>query len=689
MSFSIDLWNGIHTIKEKYTSIRREFRLFTNFLTKYYACEIQHCKNLDSLYNEFKEINTNKDSNFEKARINVIEMINIESKARKSFIEDINTRIVKKINLYLQELNTPTSGISELTENFNKEIEKLKLKQDSFYSQCKEMSSLISQLELDNKMGDKNNENKLNKTLNKLIKVRDEYLSSINDTNIKRVNYNQKVSDIMDRYEKNFRDLLGNFFEKLKDFKTRKVELFKNLSDIENSDFLKLFSNLEENKEILNFIIANATKEFPMVQIEFSPFKRKDFETFLNSKYHNKLKQSELNKVMNSIKNYFQKNNIFPLNFVQTGISKSTKTQKENFFSLNKKFQIFFSNNNDTTTTNKKNVEDKSTKEKEIEIINNYEFIKKFVNELVSENQINVFESKYVFDGDINKILNDDKSKKSIKEKIAELNLLLDSKTENHLVYIESLIKMFSYLRSKGYFLLKSEVYDIFKSIFIFILEQNKNNDYILKNILLLAQTFYKIENDERIYLQQGIKGTEIFNSPKAWHRCINYSLKLANTNNRELNLYNGKELINKINKEAYGTVITFLCDLKAFTDDEKVYEEVKEFYRKVYKLNENDINSQVENSVKSRTNIKENNKEEIKNEIKENIKDKNNNNNENSDNNKIEGTNIKEIIQSNDNKKNENNIEVDNVNDNDNNTVKNGINNNINENKNENIGKK
>ena len=63
----------------------------------------------------------------------------------------------------MQELNTPTSGISELTENFNKEIEKLKLKQDSFYSQCKEMSSLISQLELDNKMGDKNNENKLNK----------------------------------------------------------------------------------------------------------------------------------------------------------------------------------------------------------------------------------------------------------------------------------------------------------------------------------------------------------------------------------------------------------------------------------------------------------------------------------------------------------------------------------------------
>ena len=42
--------------------------------------------------------------------------------------------------------------------------------------------------------------------------------------------------------------------------------------------------------------------------------------------------------------------------------------------------------------------------------------------------------------------------------------------------------------------------------IFIKILRENKNNDYILKNILILAQTFYKLENGEKIYIQESLK---------------------------------------------------------------------------------------------------------------------------------------------------------------------------------------
>ena len=65
MSFSIDLWNGVDIIREKYTTIRREFRSFVNFLIKYNTIEIQHCKNLDILYNEFKEKNNKTESIFE------------------------------------------------------------------------------------------------------------------------------------------------------------------------------------------------------------------------------------------------------------------------------------------------------------------------------------------------------------------------------------------------------------------------------------------------------------------------------------------------------------------------------------------------------------------------------------------------------------------------------------------------
>ena len=180
---------------------------------------------------------------------------------------------------------------------------------------------------------------------------------------------------------------------------------------------------------------------------------------------------------------------------------------------------------------------------------------------------------------------------------------LLDEKTESHLVYIEALIKTLSYLRSRGCFEIKGEAFDVFAYLFLVILEQNSNNDYILKNIILLAQTFYKTENNEKIYIQENIKGNQIFNEPKTWHRCINYSLKIVN---KDLDANNRKEYINKINKDAIATVITYLCDLKAFTDDETVYNKVSYFYSKLYNIDESNIKLNVENSIKSRLGQKE-----------------------------------------------------------------------------------
>ena len=610
MSFCIDLWNGVNIIKDKYTNMRRELRSFANFLTKYNTYELQHCKNLDSLFNEFKEQKTQKNiTNFDKARNNLVEMINYESQTKKTFLDEV-LKIVKKINIFLQDLKNPSNEISDLTDNFDKEIDKLNSKKEMFFTQCKEISSLLSQFELENKLNDKNSEQKISKVLNKLIKTRDDYLLSINETNIKRNTYNKKVEELLDKYELEHRNLLKCCFECLNEFKTKKYELANDINKKERSDFLNIFNKLKEDEEVTEFIINNATKEFPMVQIEFCPFKKKDFETFLNSKYHNKLKKNDLNKIMTTIKNYFQNNNIFPLNFIQTGINRVVKQQRESFFSA--RLSIFQKGN---SNENKEITRDKNSKDKEINIIKNYELIKNIVNELVTDNKIKIFESKYVIEGDISKLLEEQNKPKNINDKIKELKLLIDEKNESHLVYIEALIKTLSYIRSKGCFEIKEETFNIITDIFKTILEQNMNDDYILKNILILAQTFYKIENKVKIYLHEGIKGNKVLNSPKTWHRCINYSMKLAN---KDLIVNNNKEYIEKIDKEAYATVITYLCDLKAFTDDEEVYKAVSYFYIKLYNLKEEDIKETVEKSIKSRQNKKEKEDKKEKNEINE-----------------------------------------------------------------------
>ena len=146
------------------------------------------------------------------------------------------------------------------------------------------MSSLLSQFELENKLNDINNEQKLNKTLAKIIKTREEYLISINEANIKRRYYNTKISDILDKYEKEYKDIIENFRITL----NKKYEMINLLHEREKNDFLSIFSKLNTNEEIIEFIINNVTKEFPMTQIEFCPFKNKDFEIFLNSKYQKK-----------------------------------------------------------------------------------------------------------------------------------------------------------------------------------------------------------------------------------------------------------------------------------------------------------------------------------------------------------------------------------------------------------------
>ena len=607
MSFSIDLWNGVDIIREKYTTIRREFRSFVNFLIKYNTIEIQHCKNLDILYNEFKEKNNKTESIFESARISAINMIDIESQTRKIFIEN-TSNLIKNINLFLQDLKYPSNEIPDLSVNFNKDLDKLRMKQEIFYSQCKEMCSLISQLDLENKLNEKSNETKLEKILNKLLKSRDEYLLSINETNVKRRNFTKKVEKIMNKYEKEHKKLLKNFIENLTEFNNDKRKLIDVLSQKENYFFSEYFQKLKVEDEIFNFIVNNATKEFPMIQIEFTPFKKKDFEIFLNLKYQNKLKQNDLNKILTTIQNYFQKNNIFPLNFLQTGILKNVpKPQKENFFNtrkfslfLKKSFAVENSNNNNT-----KNNENDSSLEKEINIIKNYEFIKNTINELVTNNEVKLFENSYVIDADISKILNEPKKFDDINDKIGEFrDLLLNQKDEANLVYIEAFIKTLSYLRSKGRYSINDETYIIFSLLFFLLLKQNKNNDYILKNLLMLSQTFYKIEGGDKIYISESLKNKDLFKSKEIWHRCINYSLKLAN---KDL-IANKNEYINKINKDAYSTVITYLCDLKFFTNDETVYNEVYEFYKKIYNLKEEDINTIVENSIKSR--MKEKDKE-------------------------------------------------------------------------------
>ena len=93
------------------------------------------------------------------------------------------------------------------------------------------------------------------------------------------------------------------------------------------------------------------------------------------------------------------------------------------------------------------------------------------------------------------------------------------------------------------------------------------------------------------------------------------------------------EEKIEKINKEANVIVVAYLCDIKQYSNDDNLYNEVKDYYIKVYEMDEESVNQEVEkymNSLKKNENLaKEKHiKIEEKSKIEDDIENEGNENN-------------------------------------------------------------
>ena len=622
MSFSVDLWNGFDKIKQKINITYEQIKKFNQLLINYIKYEEQHCINLDQLYKDYKEI-CKSNYPLELSRFNIINMIDFESKLRKELINFVTKNIIEKISIFLSEPKIPFDKLfldnEVLTDNFNKNIDTLATKQEVFHSQCKEFCLYLSQYELNDKNNNKAETLKLEKHYNKLLKLREDYLFYINETNIERKKYNSKKEELLNELENLYKTIIGKYKNYLFDFADKQCNMQRILYEKIKDDYKKYHSNIDLDQELFLFVLKNATKEFPMTQIEFCPFKNDIIEKLIKTKYNGKLNDKECNQLTKSVQTYFKSKNIFPNNLIQTGISKNVVKTQNDFYSGKKTGKKMKKNKSISvekkSNTNEEKNKDKTPNEREAIILKNIKFIKKFLNELLTNGKVKMFE-------DIGEKINEKKDVResmNLNQKIKELLNLIKIGNANSSVYIETVIKALSFIRPKGYSELNEFNYNLLYIIFIKILEENPKNDYMIKNILFLSQKFYKKEEEEKIYLQQKIKGLELLNSPEIWHRYINYSLCLENTDKDLTVRIEKNELNAKINKEAFNIIIKILCELKMFTEEEDVYEKVKYFYAEIYNLDKNLINQTVEDYLKN-YNKNSQTKETINNQLNENI---------------------------------------------------------------------
>ena len=373
MSFSVDLWNGIDKIKNQFNSTQRKLKTFSKLLTSYITIETTYYKSLENLYKEFKE-NSNPeyllDQSFQKA----IEIFENDFKNRKIYCINLVSLVLEPINAYFEmpktQLNKYYSDNIENTEIFNRVLNILIQRQDLFHGTCKELSSYITQMEMDRiYKTNKTSINKCQKFLEKVNFMKEDYLNCIKDTNKEREKYNNKTEEILNNLERMYKSLVELFKKSLNEFTEYRLEFFKNITKNEQKDFEEIHKKVIPEQEIFDFIKKNATKEFPKIKFEFCPIKYSVLNKHVKNKY-NKIPDKEFPKIYKAIKNYFDSNNVF-----KEELMIKNKKKENDFFT--RRFTFF----------GKKNIQNDN--EDKYNLKENKDFVEKYLTDLFT-NQNNL-----------------------------------------------------------------------------------------------------------------------------------------------------------------------------------------------------------------------------------------------------------------------------------------------------------
>jgi len=766
MSFSVDLWNGFDIIKTQIFSVQKKIKTISKVLSTYLTIESTYNKNLENLYKEFKEAN-NSEYLLDESYIKILDIFEYENQNRKIFCSFVTQLIMEPLNEYLRQpnisLNKYFSDNIFNEDSFKRTLNLLKDKQTNYWSNCKELSVLYAQNELEDDISDKKASRarllKINDKFNKVNIAKQEYIDYINEANKEREKYNRKTEDILSNLEQIYVTMVETLKNVLTNFASQRNEFLKKMYNKEKNEYETIHVKVDPKEELFNFITNNATKEFPQIKFEFCPMKYSVLNQNIKSKC-NKIPESSLPKVYKKVKEFFEENKIFKeenpfritrrntdvfglftkklsrnpiqankneqehnkefiekyitdlfikkpsnnkpkaeisnqnqnINIDKQEDSEKTKNnneikqtdnseqnQKENINQNNNNNQKENTNNlknqeteqkNELKTDNNKNEKSNDEQAKEEtkketennkdnnEIKTNTENIDKKENineekQKLSKSLTKESEEKLKLNTSLKKE-SDEKLKlsKSLKNESEEqitanketsqpnentIQAFFYSENPNYFQNAEVLIKKLSYLRSKGHFQISDNTYYQILSLFFIILNQESKDYYILKNILILSQTFYKIKDNKKIYLQEGLRGIKVFSNPEAWHRVINYSMNLSCSS---MDLTQTKEdMIEKINKEAQVMVVAYLCDIKQYTVNDDVFNEVKNYYIKVYDMDEDLVNKEVEKYVDS---LKKNESIEQEKHIK--IEEKNKNDDDVDNDNDKNLNNIKEL---------------------------------------------
>ena len=599
MSFSIDLWNGFDLLKNKYNSTYNKVQILYNILITFINMEKDYSKNLDILYKD-KTGQIKEEFLLEQSFIQLIENIKEQSEYHKKHIDFVSKYLVIPLKEVIDQQKSVFQLFTENTknlENFEKSKNILILKEEKYHNSCRELTNYF--IANDSKMlnnsisNDKSMFNKRQKLVDKINDNKKEYISMLYEANIDLDQYNTKTNQILNDLENKYESILDLLKWSLINYTNNKIVLYDKTNNLYKTALQKYFTNINCNEEMMNFIKSNLTKQFPVFKFDFIPYKLNNININLFKENERKNNLNECNKKINLIKKFFTDNQLINNTIPKEENNESNNTNNKN-------------NNSVITNSLKKliSIEKEAIKKtpvapkrfRNISQELNYNSLNNISNRFVlkdreAQMKANITYIEFFID---KLMLKKNETKKQETEKFR--NIFLLNRNEN-CIYFDTFIKTLNEYRARGKYMLCNNTYDILVEIFTFMLDSFPEQDNLLKNLLILSQTFYymKQNSEKKIYIQKGIKNHKIFSTFKLWHRVINYTLG-QNVNNKDIAQKTDKEEMNKkLQILAFNTLITYLCDLKCFTDDKQVFEDVKKYYCEIYKLNEKEVQTSVD----------------------------------------------------------------------------------------------
>ena len=593
MSFSSDLWNGFDIIKSNFLENMNKLKNFYEIMFSLASLEKNYTINLEILYEQYQKL-FNSDDNFLFPLKTFISNIKVECEYHKFYFNNIFENILyplrniidSKKKLIMKNLLDNKKN----TERYEKVMHNLILNQENYHNSCKELALCISDisiytlnLEQKKKHGiNKALMNKRDKIVEKIYRIHYDYLNTLTESNIILKDYNTKTEKILNNLEEEFINIGESIKNFLLNFSNNRIQLFHDVLEIMNKSKVN-YEKINVKNNIRDFVMKNATKEFKFQKFEYIPFKLEQINKNLlfSDKKENQKNQINQEKVIELVKKYF----------IENKIADSDSEYISKIFNSLKKYSIGY------------NIKYLEKQERKIE--ENKNLISEFIpNELNKNNNINdnekqneIFENINNLEKIMGKIIN---GENVIENELINIKSLLQK--DEKMIYLEKIFEEINNNMNHGNYILNDNTYDYFLNIFNFILEKFPENDKIIRNIISLSQTLYKIKDGKtnpKYYLLYSIYNNPIFNKIETWHKVINNSLSFINNNNDLTEDVEKKEKEKKLKEHAFNIIVENLSIMKLFMVNNEIYNEVKNYYINIYNLDDDNLKKEIKKFYK------------------------------------------------------------------------------------------